>query len=347
MKVLSILAAVAGLGGMAGLVLYFGFDAVLASLQAMGVAGFAAMCAIHLVLVVFMGLAWWVLLPGTRPLRVIWGRLVRDSGSEVLPLSQVGGYVLGARAVALAGVSGTVAAASTIVDVTLEFIAQLAYTALGLAWLAQLRPDSAVALPITIGLGVASVTAVLLLAVQRRGIGYIDRIAERLGEGWAERTASGAAALHNALGAIYRNRSGLWWSFALHLGCWIASAAEAWAALRLAGVSIGFDAVLVVECLMYAIRTVAFLVPNAVGVQEGAYILLGASFGLTPEMALALSLLKRARDLTLGLPAIASWQWLEGGRLWRRLERRRPALETPAAAIPVAIPERMRAGSDG
>ena len=104
--------------------------------------------------------------------------------------------MLGARAVALAGVSGTVAAASTIVDVTLEFIAQLAYTALGLAWLAQLRPDSAVALPITIGLGVASITAVLLLAVQRRGIGYIDRIAERLGEGWAERTASGAAALH-------------------------------------------------------------------------------------------------------------------------------------------------------
>ena len=31
----------------------------------------------------------------------MWGRLVRDSGSEALPLSQVGGYVLGARALAL------------------------------------------------------------------------------------------------------------------------------------------------------------------------------------------------------------------------------------------------------
>src|SRR4051812_45417045 len=344
MKALPILAAVLGIGVMLALVGYFGAGAVIHSLFAVGGLGFAAICAIHLALMVVMGFAWRVLMPGIPSWVAIWGRLVRDSGSEVLPLSQVGGYVLGARAVALAGVSGTVAAASTIVDVTLEFIAQLAYTALGLAWLAQLRPDSAVALPITIGLGVASITAVLLLAVQRRGIGYIDGIAERLGEGWAERTASGAAALHNALGAIYRNRSGLWWSFALHLGCWIASAAEAWAALRLAGVPIGFDAVLVVECLMYAIRTVAFLVPNAVGVQEGAYILLGASFGLTPEMALALSLLKRARDLMLGLPAIASWQWLEGGRLWRRLERRRPALETPAVAIPVAIPERMRAG---
>jgi hypothetical protein len=37
-------------------------------------------------------------------------------------------------------------------------------------------------------------------------------------------------------------------------------------------------------------------VPNAVGVQEGAYILLGAIFGLSAETVLALSLLKRARD---------------------------------------------------
>ena len=51
-----------------------------------------------------------------------------DRSSELLPLSQVGGYVLGARALTLTGVAGTVAAASTIVDVTLEFVSQLAYT---------------------------------------------------------------------------------------------------------------------------------------------------------------------------------------------------------------------------
>jgi hypothetical protein len=47
-------------------------------------------------------------------------------------------------------------------------------------------------------------------------------------------------------------------------------------------------------------------------------VLIGASFGLTPEMALALSLLKRARDLTIGLPALGIWQVVEGGRLWRQ-----------------------------
>ena len=66
-----------------------------------------------------------------------------------------------------------------------------------------------------------------------------------------------------------------------------------WLALKLAGEGLPFGAVLVIESLLYAARTAAFAVPHAVGVQEGAYLLLGAGFGLTPEMSLALSLLKR------------------------------------------------------
>src|SRR5207302_11456214 len=118
---------------------------------------------------------------------------------------------------------------------------------------------------------------------------------------------------HGALREIYRRPVALWLCFALHLACWIASAAEAWLVLRLAGEPLPLSAVLVLESMLYAVRTSAFVVPNAVGVQEGAYILLGATFGLTPEMALALSLLKRARDLATGLPPIAIWQAREGG----------------------------------
>jgi putative membrane protein len=151
-----------------------------------------------------------------------------------------------------------------------------------------------------------------------------------LGRGWADKTAAGAAALHTALTAIYRRRERVICSFMLHLACWIASTFEAWIALRFAGASLGFATVLVIESLLYAARSMAFAVPNAVGVQEGAYILLGASFGLSPETALALSLLKRARDLTIGVPALVAWQLLESGRLWRRIaglqgeEGRRP-----------------------
>ncbi|MFI4947847.1 MAG: lysylphosphatidylglycerol synthase domain-containing protein [Alphaproteobacteria bacterium] len=318
MKALPILVAIIGVAAMAMLVGYFGAGAVLHSLLAVGAVGFLAICAIHLVLTAGMGLAWSALLPGAPSGMVIWARLVRDSGAEALPLSQVGGYVLGARALALTGVSGTLAAASTIVDVTVEFIAQLAYTALGLAWFIELQPGSPVALPVVLGLAVAALAATAFVLVQRRGIGLFDRIARHLGRGWAERGAAGAAALHDALAGIYRRRGGLWVSFLLHLGAWIASAAEVWLALRLAGQPLPFGAVLAIESLLYAIRTVAFLVPQAVGVQEGAYLLLGVGFGLTPEMSLALSLLKRGRDLAIGLPTITIWQAIESNRLWRR-----------------------------
>jgi len=70
--------------------------------------------------------------------------------------------------------------------------------------------------------------------------------------------------------------------------------------------------------LLYGIRSFAFAIPGAIGIQEATYVFIGASFGLTPEIALALSLLKRARDLALGLPTLGLWQVLESGRLWRR-----------------------------
>ena len=265
-----------------------------------------------------MGLAWRALLPGAPSGKVMWARLVRDSGSEALPLSQVGGYVLGVRALALAGVPATLGAASTIVDVTLEFVAQLAYTALGLALLVKSQPETQITIPVLLGLAVAAAAAGAFVLVQHRGLDYFDRLARRIGSDWIERGAAGAAALHGALADIYRNRGGLWVSFALHLVCWIASAVEVWLALHLAGQPLSFGAVLAIESLLYAIRTAAFVVPQAVGVQEGAYILLGAGFGLTPDMSLALSLLKRGRDLAIGLPAIAIWQALEGHALWRR-----------------------------
>jgi putative membrane protein len=173
------------------------------------------------------------------------------------------------------------------------------------------------------------VLAVAFITVQRRGVRHIHRIANILGRGWAERTAAGAAALHEALDAIYRRHGGVWVSFLLHFACWVASASEIWVALLCAGQPIPFGSALAIESLVYALRTTAFVVPNAVGVQEGAYLLLGTSFGLSPEMALALSLLKRARDLVIGLPVLALWQAIEGGRLSRRLAAKAPAAPLP------------------
>ena len=330
-KIVPLALIAAGIGAMAALVLHFGASEVAAALLAVGLGGFVGVTLLHVVLIGLMGLAWHALLPGTRPWIAIWGRFVRDAGSEVLPLSQVGGYVLGTRALALAGVPATQGTASTIVDVTLEFVGQLAYVALGLVWLLHLNAEGGVAPGIIVaGLVVASGLAAAFITVQRRGVRFVDRIARHLGEGWAERTAAGAASLHQALEAIYRRQGGVWLSFLLHFLCWVVSASEISLALWFAGEPIPFGSVMVIESLVYAIRSTAFMVPNSVGVQEGAYVLLGGIFGLSPEMALALSLLKRARDLVIGLPTIALWQAIESGRLMRRVSTKAAASSAAA-----------------
>jgi hypothetical protein len=57
---------------------------------------------------------------------------------------------------------------------------------------------------------------------------------------------------------------------------------------------------------------------GALGVQEGGLILLGAVVGLAPEVALALSLVKRIRELLVGLPGLLVWQM---DQLHRRFSR--------------------------
>jgi hypothetical protein len=47
-------------------------------------------------------------------------------------------------------------------------------------------------------------------------------------------------------------------------------------------------------------------------------VLFGALLGLPADLALAVSLTKRVRELALGLPGLAAWQWVEGRRLLSR-----------------------------
>jgi uncharacterized membrane protein YbhN (UPF0104 family) len=78
------------------------------------------------------------------------------------------------------------------------------------------------------------------------------------------------------------------------------------------GYDIDFGDAVLIESLMHAVRGAAFAVPGALGAQEGGLIVLCAIFGVPPEAALALSLVKRLPDLVLGVPGLFAWQAMEG-----------------------------------
>jgi putative membrane protein len=320
-KLFAILAGLAGLVVTVAIVWHFGFDAVGQSLLAIGWQGFLAVCVIHLALYLLLGWAWRTILPRGRPASLwtlVWGRLIRDGGSEVLPLSQIGGYVLGARATSLNGLPPAIAYASTIVDVTLELLGQLAFTALGLALLVWFNPATDLLRPVALALAAAIILCVGFVIAQRRGIGIVEHLVRRLAAQWVPSTVVEAAPVQQAINSIYQRPHRLARGALLHLVAWIAGCAEAWIALWYMGTAIDPAAVLVIESLLYGARSVAFAVPNALGVQEGAYIVLGAMFGLGPETMLAISFVKRGRDYLIGVPALLLWQGVESQRLWLR-----------------------------
>lgn len=343
MKLGVALGAVAGMLAAVVIVGWYGLGAVGGALALAGWTGLAAMAIYHFVPLASCALAWRALFEQS-PVSLaafVWSRWLRDSGSDLLALVPGGGEMLGIRALKLAGVELGEATASTVVDVTVEMLAQIAFTVLGLAILLD-RPAGPLVPWTLLGLAAIVPLAAALVFAQRLGlIGLLERLADKLaaGCGWTALVAVGS--LETRVHAIYRNRGAIARAGAAHFVAWIVGVGEAGIGLAMMGVRPGFGSLLVLESLTFAIRTAAFFVPAAAGVQEGGYVLLGGALGIAPEFALALSLLKRGRELLLGAAALLLWNVIESRRMWR-LAR---AVATGAGRISSAAPDSRSAPS--
>src|SRR5882762_6620574 len=274
MKVRIVVIAALGAALALYLVAFVGIGAVFSAAVAVGWSGFAILCLYTLALFLVLGMAWHVLLPDSRR-HSLWvfvgARMVRDAATEVLPFSQLGGIVFGARAAILKGVAPAVAFASTVVDVTTELLAQLVFVALGLVILSLHGPRTSFAASLitafSLGLGVAAVGCALFFALQRRNVWLTGKLATRLLRGAGAVSVAVAACFDE----IHRSPARIGLASALHLAGWVASAIGAWIAFRLIGAHVGLVPVVAIESLVCAARSMAVFIPNALGVQEAAY----------------------------------------------------------------------------
>jgi putative membrane protein len=307
------------------MVFAFGAHHVVAALLSVGWRGSALMVAVQLAVTLLLALAWFIILPA-RTLRqypiLYWGRLVREGGGRFLPFLPVGGFVLGARAVSLTGMPMPLAAASTLVDVAAEFTAEVLFAALGLAVLLVWQPHSSLILPLGVGIVIAGLAAAIVIALPGRGMRLVQRLAARIGAG-ESRAPSHRLALGpldrmaGQFDAIYGHKTAVAAAVFCHFWGWLGAAGSSWVAYHLLGARITVAQAIAIEALLRAALSLTFFVPGAAGVQEVAYAGLGAIFGLPADISVAVSLLTRARDLVIGLPALLLWQWLEFKALGR------------------------------
>jgi putative membrane protein len=324
-----------GLGLVLALGGYFGFAEIASGIQDAGW-GVLAVIAFHPVQMIFSALAWRALLPAPPApgLIAFTGlRWIREGINNLLPVAQIGGEVIGARLLRHHGVSLAVGGASVTVDLTIEFLTQVIFTLIGLMLLISRLHDPGI-VPWTIGaVALGGAVAALLVAAQRFGLFQIlERSLVRLAERRPAWSSLGeVAGLHRAIEALYSSPARLGWSCLHHLISWLLGGLEVMLALHFVGASVDFREALIIESLGQAFRAVGFAIPGSLGVQEGGFIIACGLFGVSPQSAIELSLLKRIREVAWGIPALVAWQ----------------VIETRPLVRPVAVPATIPAAADG
>lgn len=288
-----------------------GIAGVIGVARRLGLSGFLLYCLYSVGVFGILGGAWLAAAPGERIDRLplfAWARMVREAVADLLPFSQIGGIIVGTRVLTDRGLAPPRIYGSMIADMTTEIASQLIFTLFGLATIAAALfaggTTTAVRPFILGGAGVMAAMVIGLIAAQHWVLRLAAAIAKRVlpgSAGTAEETAG-------ELGRIYTHRARIALAFLLNLAGWVASAGGAWVALRLMGVPFPLVSALALESLVFTLRSVAFAIPGAIGVQEATYALAAPLLGLPPHAALALALAKRARDLGVGLPTLLAWQ---------------------------------------
>jgi uncharacterized membrane protein YbhN (UPF0104 family) len=177
------------------------------------------------------------------------------------------------------------------------------------------------------GIVIAGLAAGIFIALPGQGTRLVQKLAARIGAG-ESRALGPLDRMASQFEAIYGRKTVIAAAVLCHFLGWLGSAGSSWLGYHLLGARISFAEAVGIEALLRAALSMTFFVPGAAGVQEAAYAGLGAIFGLPADISVAVSLLTRARDLVIGLPALLLWQWLE----FHALGRRRAAIAEGSAS---------------
>jgi putative membrane protein len=314
-----IIAWLTGIAIVIGLVIWSGIGPIAHAIASVGW-GIVLVLAVRLVTVSVAGAGWQLLFPAkSHPAlsACVLVRFIREATNALLPLMQVGGDLIGARLIMFRGIAGPLAGASIIVDILIQAVTQFLFACLGVAVLVTLGASDGLARTIASALAVAAILLVgFYLAQRKAGQRILRWMMNALTGDRQWRVLGTIDAVYEQLAIIYAGQRRLFLSSFVHMIGWLVGIAEVLIVFAWMGHPIGLGEAIVIESLLHAVRGAAFAIPGALGAQEGGLVLLCALFGIPPEQAIALSLVKRVPDVVLGVPSLLAWQHME----WQRLQ---------------------------
>ncbi len=298
-------ALAASLGGVSLMVVWWGAGGIGLAVGR-GLPALPAAVAVHAVQLALSGFGWWLLMAPPRPGRLILlrTRWVRESLNTLLPLAGLGGGIAATRMLARdAGISIAAATAATAGDLTCEALAQAPYLAASLVAVAVLAPGTLTPGRAALAIGPIVVAAAAFVAAQRMGImRLVERAARGLGFGDA------MDGLHDRLMGLHARPADIARALTVHFLSWSLGGAEVWVILRAIGHPVGPGAAFAVEGLGMAARSIGFALPSGLAAQEAGFVVACGLFGVPAPEALALSAVKRIREVVVAVAGVGVWR---------------------------------------
>ncbi|MFO1436631.1 MAG: lysylphosphatidylglycerol synthase domain-containing protein [Gammaproteobacteria bacterium] len=239
-------------------------------------------------------------------------RWIRDGVNNVVPVLPMTGEMAGVRVLALNLVTTSTAVASTIVDVTTETVSQIGFALLGIVILWSNVGMSAAVRWACLGIGGGAFAMLVFILLQTRfQTRWLAQIISYLRKQTGDRLIMSTQSTLTVLQQSYRRHRSLCRALSLHLLAWCIGALELKVGAAFMGQHLSIANAIALDSLVSALRSAAFIVPAGLGVQDGGLVLLAGLLSIGPQQALALALLRRAREWMVGLPALACWQLIE------------------------------------
>ncbi len=311
-------ALAASLGAVSLMVVWWGAGGI-GSAVWRGLPALPAAVTVHAMQLALSGFGWWLLMAPPRPRRLILlrTRWVRESLNTLLPLAGLGGGIAATRMLARdAGISIAAATAATAGDLTCEALAQAPYLAASLAAVAVLAPGTLTPGRAALAIGPIMLAGAAFVAAQRMGVmRLVERAARAVGFGDAMH------GLHDRLMSLHARPADIGRALTAHFLSWSLGGAEVWVILRAIGHPVGPGAAFAIEGLGMAARSIGFALPSGLAAQEAGFVVACGLFGVAAPDALALSAVKRIRELVVAIAGVAIWRLQGTDPTARRMER--------------------------
>ena len=273
---------------------------------------------------VFFGTITWRLLfePGKEPafkdiFMALWmGRSI----NTLLPVASLGGEVVKARMLILWGYPKAEASASVVVDKTVQVFGVIIWGLIGVTLLVHYSVEQELIAAALTGFAVLGAGVAGFILVQKAGLARVMvTSAHKITKSdYFENLKDGAERVDGCVRDIYARPGRLILAILWRVLALVLQTAEVWAAAYVLGHPISVMEAMFLKSMTSTLSDVAFVIPNAYGIQEGAFVVLGAMLGLPPDLMLAVSLSIRIRELLVDIPGLVIWQHAEGYHLFKK-----------------------------